>query len=52
MMLNCCFLLSQHEDVKTVKKLFEFHFVDGIHPSKYPILKNYSVFYFVIGNNI
>ena len=52
MILNRCFLLPQHEDVKTVEKLFEFHILDSIQPSKNPILKNYSMFYSEIENNV
>ena len=54
MILYRCSLLTQHDKwlVKTVEKLFKLHVVDGIYPSKRSILKNYSMFYSEIENNV
>ena len=35
-----------NDSLKTAEKAFRLHVVDGIHPSKRSILKNYSMLYF------
>ena len=38
--------------IKTVEKFFKLHVVGSFDPSKDNILKNYSMFYFEIENNV
>ena len=38
--------------LETVEKLFKLHEMDSIHPSKHSILKNRSIFYSEIENNV
>ena len=42
----------QIEKLKTVEKLFKHYVLDDIHPSKRPILKNYSVLLTEIENKV
>ena len=53
LLINCLLITKDDKQlVKTVGKLFKLQNVDGIYPSKCPIVKHFSMFYSKIENNV